>query len=95
MIKYKVLYDPAAINDMKEACLWYNRKQKGLAKKFTADVRAVAASISINPYFASEKQGIRKALCKKFPYSLYYEINEAEQSVSVFAVFHTSRDPLP
>lgn len=83
-----------ALNDIKEITTWYNGQQKGLGKRFFADIKQAANSISINPFFASIKyDDVRKAYCKKFPYSLHYVINDLEHTVSVFAVLHTSRDP--
>jgi plasmid stabilization system protein ParE len=33
----------------------------------------------------------RRALLRRFPYALFYEY--ADETVTVYAVFHTSRDP--
>ncbi len=95
MKKYKVVFSTAALNDMKEARKWYNLQQKGLGKRLTEDVKTISSSISRNPFFASVKyDNIRTAACKKFPYALHFEIDEANQLVTVIAVFHFSRKPL-
>jgi hypothetical protein len=35
---YSVIMLPLAKQDIKEAALWYNKKQKGLGKRFTLSV---------------------------------------------------------
>ena len=36
-------------------------------------------------------EGYRRALIRRFPYAVFYEQSEA--TVTIYAVFHTSRDP--
>ncbi len=38
--------------------------------------------------------GIRALKLKKFPYLLYYIINESKQTVRVLSCFHSKRNPL-
>lgn len=35
----------------------------------------------------------RRALCKRFPYKVVYQILEAEQAIHVVAVTHAAEDP--
>lgn len=94
MKQYKLLFSLKALHDLEEARVWYNLQQKSLGKRLIADVKNVIASIKENPYFASIKfENIRTAACKKFPYSIHYEIDEANNMVRIVAVFHFSRRP--
>ena len=36
-------------------------------------------------------EGYRRSLIRRFPYAVFYESSEA--TVTIYAVFHTSRDP--
>jgi hypothetical protein len=36
---------------------------------------------------------IRTTACKKFPYSLHYEIDEENNLVRIVSIFHFSRKP--
>jgi len=36
-------------------------------------------------------EGYRRSLIRRFPYAVFYE--ESEAVVTIYAVFHTSRDP--
>lgn len=94
MNKYKIVFSPEALKELKDAAAWYNKQQKGLGKRLREDVKKVIASILLNPFFASVKyENIRTAACRIFPYSVHYEINEAENIVRVLSIFHFSRKP--
>ncbi len=91
---YKLLFSIKALHDLQEARTWYNLQQKGLGKRLIADVKNVIASIKQNPYFASVKfDNIRTAACKTFPYAIHYEIDEADNIISITSIFHFSRRP--
>ena len=94
MTKHKILFSSTALNDLKEAKHWYNTQQKGLGKRLIEDVKAITASIKLNPYHASVKfSNIRTRTCKTFPYSLHYEIDEENNSIRIVSIFHFNRKP--
>ncbi len=46
---YKSVILPVAKQDIKEAATWYNERQPGLGKRFTAHVRKTVHYIRQNP----------------------------------------------
>ena len=46
---YESIILPLAKEDIREAAKWYNKKQKGLGKRFTAEVRENVHFIRQNP----------------------------------------------
>ena len=85
---------PLAKADIREAALWYNEKQKGLGKRFTAEVREKVHFIKQNPKASNVRyDGVRTAVLNVFPFMIHYTINESNKTVIVSAVFHTSRNP--
>ena len=46
MKKYKIIFSPRALPDMREARLWYNLQQRGLGKRFTEDVRKLLVQLN-------------------------------------------------
>lgn len=73
---------------------WYNNQQKGLGKRLVNDIKEATAAIKLNPYHSSIKfENIRTSACKTFPYSLHYEIDEANGLVRIVSIFHFSRKP--
>ncbi len=85
---------PLAKADIREAALWYNEKQKGLGKRFTAEVREKVHFIKQNPKASNVRyDSVRTAVLNVFPFMIHYTINESNKTVIVSAVFHTSRNP--
>ena len=85
---------PVAKKDIKEAAVWYNSRQKGLGKRFTANVRHKLTRIQQTPYIAAIRyDDVHTAVLDVFPFMVHYCIDESEQVITVYAVLHTSRNP--
>ena len=66
---YKAILLPLAKKDIKDACLWYNTKQKGLGKRFTTEVREVVQFIKQNPKACTIRyDNTRTAVLNAFPF---------------------------
>lgn len=80
--------------DLFSAIDWHESKQIGLAEKFLLDFENLLSKIEQNPkMYVKVYRNFRKAGCAKFAYALYYEIDEANKLVEIFAITHTSRNP--
>ncbi len=91
---HKSIILPLAKADISEAALWYNEKQKGLGKRFTAEVREKVHFIKQNPKASNVRyDSVRTAVLNVFPFMIHYTINESNKTMIVSAVFHTSRNP--
>lgn len=83
MRNYQLLFSAKALDDLKEARLWYNFQQKGLGGKMTADVKNVIASIKRNPFASVKFANSRTAACNTFPYAIHYEIDEVNNIIRI------------
>lgn len=91
---YNVIILPLAKQDISEAAAWYNSKQKGLGKRFTQEVRSKVLFIRENPKASTIRyDDTRCAVLDVFPFMIHYTIDEANKTIIVAAVFHTSLDP--
>lgn len=91
---YKVIILPLAKEDIKDAALWYNSKQKGLGKRFTALVREKVAFIKQNPKACVVRyDNVRTAVLTVFPLMIHYTVDENDETIVISAVLHTSRNP--
>lgn len=91
---YKSIILLLAKEDIREAALWYNSRQKGLGKKFTAEVRETIHFIKHNPTASNIRYDhVRTAVLNIFPYMIHYTVDEENKTIVVSAVFHTSRNP--
>src|SRR3954468_21202499 len=88
----KVVLRRQARAEFDEAFDWYESQKPGLGAEFAEHVQAVFDRISAMPELhAVVYRDIRKALVRKFPYSVFYRIKPGR--VIVLAVFHGKRDP--
>lgn len=75
-----------------EAVDWYDSKKNRLGKLFARELQEIMQSIRKHPTrFPKIHKEIRKAVLKKFPYVVIYEI--LNDTVFVLSIFHTSRNP--
>ncbi len=91
---YKAILLPLAKEDINEAAIWYNGRQKGLGRRFSGQVREKVRYICENPKSVPIRYDeIRTAVLDVFPFMIHYAIDEGQKVVVVTGVFHTSRDP--
>ena|SRR5579864_1312710 len=83
---------PEAELDIAEAYVWYERRRIGLGEEFLSSVDACIEGIRRQPkMYPLIHETYRRSLVRRFPYAVFYEY--AEPNVTVYSVFHTSRDP--
>ena len=94
-MKYKISVDTDALQDIQHATDWYNFKQQGLGLRFQKQVKKQINSLKSNPEtYAVRYADVRCMLVKKFPFLVHFSIDQKLQMVEVFAVYHTSRNPM-
>ena len=88
-----VIFTPTAHAELIDAQDWYENEAPGLGRRFRAAVDAVIQRMNANPrQFPVIYKSIHRALLRRFPYSLLFVI-EADETLTVIACFHGSRDP--
>ena len=93
-MRFQLKIDTDALNDIQETFEWYELKLKGLGLRYKTQAKKQINSLKKDPYLFSIKYNeIRCRKIEKFPFLIHYLINENTKTVTVFAVFHTSRNP--
>ncbi len=93
-MRFKIVYSPDVKEDVQEAIDWYNSKQRGLGSKFVKALKKHFKTIKENPFgFAERFENIRCLPLKKYPYMIFYWVNEENKTVYIEAVFNTHQDP--
>jgi plasmid stabilization system protein ParE len=88
----RLIIAPEAEQDLADAYAWYEGRRSGLGEEFLTCVDASIAAISRTPEMHPVvHEDYRRALVRRFPYAIFYE--SVENTVTVYCVFHTSRDP--
>ncbi len=90
---FTVIFTQAARAELIEAQDWYEGEAPGLGRRFRQAINALTERMSANPrQFPVVFQRARRALVRRFPYALFFIVEE--QTIFVIACFHASRDPL-
>jgi len=93
-MQYAVKFSRLAIQDLREICDWYENKSAGLSDRFLDALQLTIDQIADNPQRFLEKEGgARMALLRKFPYKVFYMVNEAKRTVRVVVLMHRARHP--
>jgi plasmid stabilization system protein ParE len=93
-LSYTLKIDIDAFKDIQETVEWYELQLKGLGQRYKNQTKKQINSLKKNPYLFSIKYNeIRCRKIDKFPFLIHYNIEEDLKVITIFAVFHTSRNP--
>jgi hypothetical protein len=71
---------------------WYEEKSLGLGKKFVDQFFSIQKEIELMPErYPPAIQAFRKASIPKFPYGIYYSIEEEQRLIYLIALIHEKR----
>lgn len=93
-MSYKINLEKGAELDIDEALFYYkNNVSKKVAGTFSADVRKAYKALRINPYYRQYANGYRGLPLKKFPYIIFFKIDEENKIIAINSVFETHQNP--
>lgn len=83
-----------AKTDVAEAYLWYEEHCLGLGMDFLRCVEAAILSIQRNPFvYPVVHETYRRVLVRRFPFAIFFEVDETTGRSIIYSVFHCSQDP--
>jgi plasmid stabilization system protein ParE len=89
---YRLVIRPEADEEVREAALWYESRERGLGHEFLRAFRAATAVLRRNPLlYQVVVEQARRVLLRRFPYCVFYEVHGSE--VVILACLRESRDP--
>ena len=92
MSGFTVVLAPSAEDDIAEAFHWYQTRNANAAKAFRTEVFDTIDALSQTPLsWPVDEEGNRKRLVRRFPYSVWFEVQG--NTVTVLAVAHHRRKP--
>ena len=92
MTRHRLVSEPRADLDVEAAFEWYEEERPGLGLEFLEALRSAYDLIADRPLqYQVLRSGIRRALLQRFPYAVYFAIEDGV--AIVLAVLHASRDP--
>ena len=89
----RLRYTSRARNDLDIAFEWYEEQRRGLGFDFLDCVEAAIEIIQQMPkLYARHHEHFRRTLVRRFPFSIFYTIEEKE--IVVHAIFDNRQDPV-
>ena len=88
---YTFFFKPEIEDDLIDIYSWYEEKSIGLGEEFLRLFYAQLNEIWRHPVSFMSKGIFRRSLMRRFPYAIYFIIEE--NIILVLGTFHTSRNP--
>lgn len=90
---YSIIVSPRAQLEIENAIGYYAQDSADAPLHFVTALKDTYKTLSVNPFFRIRYKNIRAMRVKKFPYMLYFVINESKNTVRVLSCFHGKRNP--
>lgn len=89
---HEILLSDESRFDIIDAFSWYEMQREGLGKEFEMCLETGFEKIAKNPLsFQKRYKNFRICFIRRFPYGIHFLVQN--NTIRVFAIFHTSRDP--
>lgn len=89
---FQLFFEKKVKDDIQQTVNFYNSKRKGQGAKFKKILWNHFGSIQKNPFYWVRRDNIRCLPVKGYPYLIHFIVDEANEKVRIFAVFHTSQE---
>jgi len=90
---YKVVIEPRAILDIQDAIDYYESKQSGLGEYFYQVIDEHIDTLTKSPFFQIRYRDYHGFPTTKFPFIIFYFIDEQLKTIYILSVFNTSLNP--
>jgi toxin ParE1/3/4 len=91
---YNVIVSPDAQKEIENAVDFYASHSDNVPHIFIKTLIESYHILSVNPYFTIRYKNIRSLKLKRFPFSLYFIIDEKNSIVPILSCFHNKRNPI-
>jgi len=90
---YSVIISLRAQKEIENAIDYYALYSVDAPENFVVILKETYNILAENPFFRIRYKNIRAVKIRKFPYLLYFLINERKNTVRVLSCFHNKRNP--
>lgn len=93
-MEYSILLEEDAENDLEEAYNWYEQQQPGLGLRLIQSLEKAYRFISQYPRASNpQHRQIYRYVMKKFPFGIYYLLDESHSEVLIIGILHFKLNP--
>jgi toxin ParE1/3/4 len=93
-MNYSLAFSQETRQEIIESIVRYNQEKENLGFEFYAELNEKLSLIAKSPlHYSIRFKTIRTIQMRKFPYLIYFKIDERKSSLIILGVLHTSRNP--
>ena len=90
---YKVLVSPRAQAEIEQVIDYYSQFSSLAPANFIKQLQSAFLLLENNPFLVIRYKNIRSLNLRKFPFTLFFVIDEKEFTIRILACFHNKRSP--
>lgn len=90
---YKVIISQRAQQEIENAIDYYAMYSLDAPRRFVTLIAQAYILLETNPKLKFSHGNVRRLKFKKFPYSLFFTVNEKTETVRILSCFHNKRNP--
>jgi toxin ParE1/3/4 len=90
---FKIFVTERTATEIEVAIDYYSLYSSKAPLDFTEAIKIAYTSLMINPFYAIRYKNVRSLKLRKFPYSLYFTVNEINKTVRVLSCFQNQQNP--
>lgn len=90
---FRIIVSPRAQKEVENAIDYYALYSSNAPQHFIQLLRDAYSALETNPFFSIRYKDIRALKIRKFPYLLYFTVDERQHIVKILACFHSKRNP--
>ncbi len=90
---FEIIISKKAQAEMENALDYYSEINTELSNKFFTEITECYQNLAKNPYFEIRYKNYRAIQLRKFPFLLFYVVEEDKNQIKILSCFHTSRNP--
>lgn len=90
---YKIIVSPRAQKEIENAIEYYALYSVDAPVNFIAVLKDAYATLEKDPFLRVRYKSVRGIKTKKFPYCLYFVVDENKNIVRILSCFHVKRSP--
>jgi toxin ParE1/3/4 len=90
---YKLIVSPRAVHEVGNAIEFYAKHSVDAPINFLTALQNAYTRLETNPFLRIRYKDVRALKIKKFPYLLYFVVNEHKNIISVLSCFGSRQNP--
>lgn len=90
---YKIIVSARAQKEIENAIDYYALYSQNAPFNFVTVLKEAYSTLETSPFFRVRYKNIRALKIKRFPYSLYFTVDETQNIVRILSCFHHKRNP--